>query len=83
MCEAMSSGLIPITIANTAIPEFLPDKRLLCKNTDEMLLLIKRLFDNPEEFAELSAICSTFINAKCSADVTSSFELNIISKLTN
>ena len=30
MCEAMSSGLIPISSNNTAIPEFLPEKYNLC-----------------------------------------------------
>ena len=33
MCEAMSSGLVPITLYNTAIPECLPnDERLVNNN---------------------------------------------------
>lgn len=67
MCEAMSSGLVPVTLYNTAIPEFLPrDQRLVCHDIDDMKLLVERLVNNPKEFLELSELCSQFIHEKCS-----------------
>ncbi len=80
MCEAMCSGLVPITLYNTAIPEFLPDdERLKCKNVDDMENLAIRLIQNPKEFLELSRICSEYIQKKCSAENTTELELHIIS----
>jgi len=66
MCEAMSSGLIPVTLYNTAIPEYLPsDKRLHCRNVEEMKRLILYLLSNPDEYIKLSKLCSDFIAKKC------------------
>lgn len=80
MCEAMCSGLVPITLYNTAIPEFLPDdNRLKCKNVKDMENLAIRLIHNPKEFLELSKICSEYIREKCSAEKTTELELRIIS----
>lgn len=80
MCEAMCSGLVPITLYNTAIPEFLPDDdRLKCKNVNDMENLAIRLIQSPKEFLELSRICSEYIREKCSAEKTTELELQIIS----
>ena len=80
MCEAMSSGLVPITLCNTAIPEFLPDdKRLRCNTVSEMEDLAIRLIQNPIEFEELSIKCSEYIRRKCGSDNTTELELRIIS----
>ena len=66
MCEAMMGGLIPITLYNTAIPEFLPDNSLLiCHSVDDMVSLIERLISDPQLFVSLSKECSTFIKNKC------------------
>ncbi|MBR6208043.1 MAG: glycosyltransferase family 4 protein [Oscillospiraceae bacterium] len=75
MCEAMSSGLVPVTLYNTAIPEYLPkDGRLACRDLKDMTALARRLIDEPETFAELSALGSCFIREKCSAENTTERE---------
>lgn len=75
MCEAMSSGLVPVTLYNTAIPEYLPnDARLVCRSLDDMAALARRLVDEPETFGALSTACSRFIREKCSAKNTTERE---------
>lgn len=82
MCEAMSSGLVPITLYNTAIPEFLPnDKRLICRNIKDMENLVLYLNNNPLEFIELSHICSDFIRSKCSYETTVRKEIELFSQI--
>lgn len=82
MCEAMSSGLIPITSLNTAIPEFVPMKYgLACKSVDEMVDKILEIIYNPELFKEISAECSRFIQKKCSLQNTTEREIRLISEL--
>lgn len=77
MCEAMCSGLIPITLDNTAIPEFLPDRRLACKNLDEMEILVKQIIENPIEFSKISKKCSDYIVDKCGYNSTIMKELEL------
>lgn len=82
MCEAMSSGLVPVTLYNTAIPEFLPnDKRLICYNSMEMTRLIVYLIENPDEYLELSRKCSSFINEKCGYEATVKKEIDLFLQL--
>lgn len=82
MCEAMSSGLVPITLYNTAIPEFLPnDKRLICHDCTEMMNLIIYLIEHPDEYTELSKKCSSFIAKKCGYDATVKKEIDIFLQL--
>ena len=51
MCEAMSSGLIPISSNNTAIPEFLPEKYNLCfDNAKDSAKRIIEIINNETEF---------------------------------
>lgn len=76
MCEAMSSGLVPITLYNTAIPEFLPDEKLKCRNETEMVRLIEYLISNPDEYLRLSRKCSEFISDKCSKKNTIEKEIS-------
>jgi hypothetical protein len=79
MCEAMMSGLIPITLYNTAIPEFLPDNSLLiCHSVDDMASLIERLISDPQLFVFLSKECSTFIKNKCDYMNTTKKEINLV-----
>ena len=67
MCEAMASGLVPITLYNTAIPEFLPkDDNLICRNLDDMYNLATKLISDYNMYKELSEECSLFIREKCS-----------------
>lgn len=82
MCEAMASGLVPITLYNTAIPEFLPDdSRLICHNVNDMVNLVIRLINNKKEFQELSRICSNFIRNKCDYSGTVKKEIDIFDQI--
>lgn len=82
MCEAMASGLVPITLYNTAIPEFLPDdSRLICYNVEDMVNLVIRLINNKKEFQELSKKCSDFIKNKCDYSGTVKKEIDIFNEM--
>jgi glycosyltransferase involved in cell wall biosynthesis len=82
MCEAMSSGLVPITSSNTAIPEFVQDQRtgILTKSIQEVADAIEMLYFQPELFMAISSRAATFIREKCSLDAIVSQELAIIEK---
>lgn len=56
MCEAMSSGLVPISSYNTAIPEFVTDgvTGLLTNSAEEIADAIDRLYNNPRLFLDIS-----------------------------
>lgn len=56
MCEAMSSGLVPLTSNNTAIPEFVIDNKTgyLTKSANELASKIEYLYNNPQVFLEMS-----------------------------
>ena len=57
MCEAMSSGLVPITTNITAIPEFVDSKcGFLCESENyvEMADSIEKLYNDPELFQKMS-----------------------------
>ena len=77
MCEAMSSGLIPITLFNTAIPEFVPSD-LECHTIDDMVQLIINIANDPGLFSKFSFLASSFISEKCSPDKTTALEISLI-----
>lgn len=81
MCEAMSSGLVPITSNNTAIPEYVSHKKtgILTTSANEIALNIKHLYNNPSEFAFLSKNASISIQKKCKPELVTSRELELIS----
>ena len=79
MCEAMSSGLIPITSLNTAIPEFVPaEYGIACKTEEQMVDKILEIVEKPELFKELSLGVSQFIQEKCSRQKTTEIEIQLI-----
>lgn len=79
MCEAMSSGLVPIASNNTAIPEFLPEEYQLALNEPkELAKRIITLIRNKDEFLELSKKVSNFIQHKCATNQTTDKEIEII-----
>lgn len=81
MCEAMSSGLVPITLYNTAIPEYLPDiKELACCNVDDMIVLARKLLEDEQWHRETAKACSEFIKEKCGYDNTIKREINLITQ---
>jgi glycosyltransferase involved in cell wall biosynthesis len=60
MCEAMSSGLVPIASNNSAIPEYVEDRvtGFLPANCKEAADRIEYLYRNPDKFLEMSAAAS-------------------------
>lgn len=79
MCEAMCSGLVPITLYNTAIPEYLPsDERLVCHSLKDMKCLILKLLEDPQLYMELSKKCSDFVREKCGEANTTRRELALM-----
>lgn len=81
MCEAMSSGLVPVTSNNTAIPEFVDkESGFLTNNPMEIAKAIKKLYKNPEMFNQMSKNASRKINVKCGKDNTIAKELELILK---
>ena len=79
MCEGMSSGLVPITSDNTAIPEFVTkDCGFLTKDHLGIAAAIKTLYYNPKIFQKMSYESHFFIKNKCEADVVIQKEKEII-----
>lgn len=81
MCEAMSSGLVPITSNSTAIPEFVKHKEsgfLSDNNPLSIAQYILKLNEDKKEFLNLSKEASRSIRAKCSEEKTIMKELDII-----
>lgn len=84
MCEAMSSGLVPIASNNTAIPEFLPNEyNLAYTYPQELAKRIISIIREKEEFLDLSEKVSIFIRNKCSISQTTMKEINLIKRTEN
>ncbi|MGR5966738.1 glycosyltransferase [Bacillus cereus] len=83
MCEAMASGLVPITSNNTAIPEFVDQNRagFLTKGPKDIANAILSLYHDPVGFKEMSKKASNRINEICSYEVTIEKELDKIINL--
>lgn len=83
MCEAMASGLVPITSNNTAIPEFVDQNRtgFLTEGPKDIANAILNLYHNPESFKDMSKKTSDRINEICSYGVTIEKELDKIVNL--
>ena len=77
MCEAMSSGLVPITSDNTAIPEFVQHHKtgFLTRSPKEIADSILELYNNPDLFAQVSKNAAAFIRSTCAIDEVISKEL--------
>ncbi|MGG3476893.1 glycosyltransferase family 4 protein [Peribacillus frigoritolerans] len=82
MCEAMSSGLVPISTDITAIPEFVKHdvSGLLTKpeSPTDIADAIERLYYNSDVFLRVSKQASQSIREKCAVDVVIKRELEII-----
>ena len=81
MCEAMSSGLIPITNGVTAIPEFVDEK---CgylarkENYMDMVDAVEDLYLNPEKFKQKSQNAALRMSNQCSKNIVIKQELDVI-----
>jgi len=78
--EAMSSGLIPITNAITAIPEFVDDNcGILAKDNDVLGLSegIARIYENPDLFQEMSEASANRVRNQCGFEHTIQKEIDL------
>lgn len=80
MCEAMRSGLVPITSNNTAIPEFVINHKdgYLTSSVDEIVAAFKDLEKNPGKFKAMSLLASKHIQEQCDLDKITKEELSLI-----
>lgn len=80
MCEAMSSGLVPVASRNTGIPEFVDHNRtgFLCRNIPEMVEVIEYIYHNPEKFLEMSEQAAEFVRKNLDERITTERELEVI-----
>lgn len=82
MCEAMSSGLVPITSNNSAIPEFVEHNEtgLITNSADDIAKAIDYLYNNPLDFNRISRHASNSIFEKCRPDKVIKEEMEVILK---
>lgn len=82
MCEAMSSGLVPITSNNTAIPEFVNDKDsgFLTERTDDIIKGIECVGEDEILFEKMSNAARSSIEEKCNLNDIANLELKVIRK---
>lgn len=81
MCEAMSSGLVPITSNNTAIPEFVSEQEgFLTNSLDDIKNAIIKIYSDEQLFLEMSENSSLRINSLCNYQNTIFKEFNLITK---
>lgn len=80
MCEAMSSGLVPITSKNSAIPEFVEHKftGLITQNAEGIVKEVDYLYNNPLVFSEISKNASSSMFTRCSPEKVINEEVKVI-----
>lgn len=82
MCEAMSSGLVPISNDITAIPEFVTHNQTgllaLPESGDSIARQVEKLYFNEEIFLKLSSAAAKGIRAIADEDVVITKELDVI-----
>lgn len=80
MCEAMSSGLVPVTSNNTAIPEFVTDREtgFVTNNAQDVADAIELMYHQPELFQKLSEQTAASVRRICSLPAIVTKELNVI-----
>lgn len=84
MCEAMSSGLVPITSNNTAIPEFVEDgvNGFLCRAPSDMSRAIVSMWESPDRFQRLSREASRSIANKSGSSHVIPQELSLMQRMS-
>ena len=82
MCEAMSSGLVPISTRIAAIPEFVDDYRtgMLAEPESPVSIAdrIERLFYNPTLFTQMSSAAAERVRQQCGPEATTRREAALI-----
>ena len=85
MCEAMSSGLVPISSPIGGIPEYAVDgvSSFLCGRPQEMADRIKELYIHPETFQQMSESARRMIEERCSLKTTIPYELSVMESVVS
>jgi glycosyltransferase involved in cell wall biosynthesis len=80
MCEAMSSGLVPITSMSSAIPEFVTHGAtgFLTTGSKGIVAALRRLYREPRLFADMSRAAAEDIRLKAGADYVIDRELRAL-----
>jgi glycosyltransferase involved in cell wall biosynthesis len=82
MCEAMASGLVPISTRVASIPEFVQHSEtgLLGEpeSAVEIANMIERLYFNPELFKTISQNAAESVRLQCGIDATLGREMELI-----
>jgi glycosyltransferase involved in cell wall biosynthesis len=85
MCEAMSSGLVPVATAVAAVPEFVEHRATgllaAAESATGLADAIEALYYNEELFARLSLAANESIRDRCRAEVTVGREIGLIRSL--
>lgn len=83
MCEAMSSGLVPVTSRSTAIPEFVRDGRdgILASGIGELVKALETLADDPATFRAMSDSAATHIRARTNVEGIARRELAFVNEI--
>jgi glycosyltransferase involved in cell wall biosynthesis len=78
--EATSSGLVALTSNNSAIPEFVQDRKtgLFGKTPKDFANLLKEIYDNPDLFLKLSKQGALDVRRQCGKSVIIDEELRIL-----
>ncbi|WP_215147082.1 glycosyltransferase [Exiguobacterium sp. s91] len=70
MCEGISSGLVPITSNNSAIPEFVESNfGYVCNNIEEYVSAIEEMYYSSDVYLKKSSEGFKFIQEKCGDNV--------------
>jgi len=80
MCEAMSSGLVPIASRSSAIPEFVTNEEtgFLTTGSGGIVVALRRLYHEPQLFAAMSKATARDIRAKAGIDQVVDRELRAL-----
>jgi glycosyltransferase involved in cell wall biosynthesis len=82
MCEAMSSGLVPLTSDSSAIPEFVTDRKsgFLGKGAADLVVAMRTLARDPGLFERMSRNAADEVRRKCEISGIVSRELQLMTK---
>lgn len=79
--EAMSSGLVPVTNAVTAIPEFVDEDCAILageEGVDALVRGMNHVMSHPQDFSRMSRAASERAHRQCGADATVRRELDLM-----
>jgi glycosyltransferase involved in cell wall biosynthesis len=83
MCEAMASGLVPITSPIGGIPEYAEDGQsaFMTNDADGIVKYVEQLYNDPDLFVRISRQAREAVLRKCSLDETITREISLFESL--